>query len=447
MEEEISLRELIEALLRNKKLIAIITAVATAISVVVSLIMPPVYEARTTLLANPIGSRQNKEITNSNDVLDTISQYPEMSLETYREQFLNSEIIQATIKELDLRDGSNQPMKIRSFREKVRVEVVKDTNLIRVYVSDKDPELAAKIANTLDEKFIDFITAMTRRKGMQAVQAITDQLEAEKRALDKEAQKKRDYLMNSKDIEELNQEIITLRDQMTMYKQSLIDTDRQIQSDIRTLEGFVESGIKTSNINIEKIKAKIQFNEVKGVQANNMDNTEEGKETDSKPQSSSNKNTSNVTINQEIEFDISNSSALEGAMLSAQRTQIETRLLQNVSEREVLENKIGEIQKRLADLRSTLATEEYKYNEVIRDYQLAEKAFQAYQTRRNEAEQNAAADIGRASIVVSSPAVIPDIPSGLNKKLNVAIGLVIGLMVGVFMAFFKEYWASTEITK
>jgi len=289
MEEEISLRELIEALLRNKKLIAIITAVATAISVVVSLIMPPVYEARTTLLANPIGSRQNKEITNSNDVLDTISQYPEMSLETYREQFLNSEIIQATIKELDLRDGSNQPMKIRSFREKVRVEVVKDTNLIRVYVSDKDPELAAKIANTLDEKFIDFITAMTRRKGMQAVQAITDQLEAEKRALDKEAQKKRDYLMNSKDIEELNQEIITLRDQMTMYKQSLIDTDRQIQSDIRTLEGFVESGIKTSNINIEKIKAKIQFNEVKGVQANNMDNTEEGKETDSKPQSSSNK--------------------------------------------------------------------------------------------------------------------------------------------------------------
>lgn len=447
MEEEISLRELIEALLRNKKLIAIITAVATAISVVVSLIMPPVYEARTTLLANPIGSRQNKEITNSNDVLDTISQYPEMSLETYREQFLNSEIIQATIKELDLRDGSNQPMKIRSFREKVRVEVVKDTNLIRVYVSDKDPELAAKIANTLDEKFIDFITAMTRRKGMQAVQAITDQLEAEKRALDKEAQKKRDYLMNSKDIEELNQEIITLRDQMTMYKQSLIDTDRQIQSDIRTLEGFVESGIKTSNINIEKIKAKIQFNEVKGVQANNMDNTEEGKETDSKPQSSSNKNTSNVTINQEIEFDISNSSALEGAMLSAQRTQIETRLLQNVSEREVLENKIGEIQKRLADLRSTLATEEYKYNEVIRDYQLAEQAFQAYQTRRNEAEQNAAADIGRASIVVSSPAVIPDIPSGPNKKLNVAIGLVIGLMVGVFMAFFKEYWASTEITK
>ncbi|NLK22342.1 MAG: hypothetical protein GX308_09790 [Epulopiscium sp.] len=447
MEEEISLRELIEALLRNKKLIAIITAVATAISVVVSLIMPPVYEARTTLLANPIGSRQNKEITNSNDVLDTISQYPEMSLETYREQFLNSEIIQATIKELDLRDGSNQPMKIRSFREKVRVEVVKDTNLIRVYVSDKDPELAAKIANTLDEKFIDFITAMTRRKGMQAVQAITDQLEAEKRALDKEAQKKRDYLMNSKDIEELNQEIITLRDQMTMYKQSLIDTDRQIQSDIRTLEGFVESGIKTSNINIEKIKAKIQFNEVKGVQANNMDNTEEGKETDSKPKALQIKNTSNVTINQEIEFDISNSSALEGAMLSAQRTQIETRLLQNVSEREVLENKIGEIQKRLADLRSTLATEEYKYNEVIRDYQLAEKAFQAYQTRRNEAEQNAAADIGRASIVVSSPAVIPDIPSGPNKKLNVAIGLVIGLMVGVFMAFFKEYWASTEITK
>ena len=46
------------------------------------------YEARTTLLVNPIGSQQkNKEITSSADVLDTISQYPEMSVETYKDNF------------------------------------------------------------------------------------------------------------------------------------------------------------------------------------------------------------------------------------------------------------------------------------------------------------------------------------------------------------------------
>ena len=103
MEEEISLRELIEVLLKGKKIIGIITAVAVILSVIMSFIMPPVYEARATLLANPIGTQQNKEIVNSNDVLDTISKYPEMTIETYKEQFLNAEVVQVTIIELDLK--------------------------------------------------------------------------------------------------------------------------------------------------------------------------------------------------------------------------------------------------------------------------------------------------------------------------------------------------------
>lgn len=417
MEEEISLRELIEVLLKGKKLIGIITAAAVLLSAVVSFIIPPVYEARATLLANPIGSQQSKEITNSNDVLDTISQYPEMTIETYKEQFLNSEVVQATIIDLDLKDSEGNPMKIRSLRRKVTLEVVDKTNLIRVSVKDEDPELAAKIANSLSENFINFITRMTKRKGEQAVQAINEQLEATKKMLDEEAKKKRDYLKSAKDIEELNQEIATLRDQLTLYKQNLIDTDKQIYSDLKSLEALENSGIKSTNINIGAIKAKIQLNEVPG---------------------------SNMTIGQEIEFDVSNSSVLEGAMLSAHRTQMETRLIQNISEKEVLEQKIEEIQNRLTELRATLATEEYKYNEVMRNYELAEQSFQAYQTRKNEAEQNVAADIGKASIIISTSAVIPEMPSSPNKILNIAIGFVLGLMIGVFVVFFKSYWENTE---
>lgn len=414
MEEEISLRELIEVLLKGKKIIGIITAVAVILSVIVSFMMPPVYEARATLLANPIGTQQNKEIVNSNDVLDTISKYPEMTIETYKEQFLNAEVVQATIIELDLKNSDGEKMKIRSLRDKITLEVIQDTNLIRVVVKDQDPVLASKIANSLSENFINFITRMTKRKGEQAVQAISEQLEAEKEALDKEAQKKRDYLVNSKDIEELNQEIVTLREQMTMYKQALIDTDKQMQSDIGSLEALPNAG--KSTINIGEIKGKL-----------GLDNSV----------------TSN--IGKEIEFSISNPSVLQNTILVAQRTEIETRLLQNISEKEVLEKKIEEIQNRLSELRATLATEEYKYNEVMINYQLAENSFQAYQTRKNEAEQNAAADIGRASIIVSSPAVVPDIPSGPNKTMNVAIGMILGLMIGVVIVFFKSYWENSEI--
>jgi len=410
MEQEISLRELIEVLLKNKKLIAIITGVSLIFSLILSFTTPPVYEARTTLLVNPIGAQQkSKEITSSMDVLDTISQYPEISVQTYKEQFLSAEVLKGTIDELGLKSEDGQAISIRSLRNKVTVEVIDNTNLIKVTVRDGNPQLAAEIANTLNEKFIDYITAMTKRKSMQAVQAITEQLEEEKKALDEEAKKKRDYLMNAQDIEALNQEIEALRNRLTAYKSLLIDTEKQIESDLLSLKTMEQNGIG-SNVDIAAIEAKIQLkNEVK------------------------------------IEIKLSNSSNLSNAILTAQKTQIETRLVQNVSEKEVLEKKIEEIQQRLSDLRATLATEEYKYNEVMRNYELAEASFEAYQIKKNEAEQNAAADIGRASIIVSSPAVVPEVPSSPNKKLNLGIGIVLGLMIGVLVAFFREYWKNSAV--
>jgi len=414
MEQEISLRELIEVLLKNKKLIAIITGVSLIFSLILSFTTPPVYEARTTLLVNPIGAQQkSKEITSSMDVLDTISQYPEISVQTYKEQFLSAEVLKGTIDELGLKSEDGQAISIRSLRNKVTVEVIDNTNLIKVTVRDGNPQLAAEIANTLNEKFIDYITAMTKRKSMQAVQAITEQLEEEKKALDEEAKKKRDYLMNAQDIEALNQEIEALRNQLTAYKSLLIDTEKQIESDLLSLKTMEQNGIG-SNVDIAAIEAKIQLkNEVKN---------ELG----------------------QIEIKLSNSSNLSNAILTAQKTQIETRLVQNVSEKEVLEKKIEEIQQRLSDLRATLATEEYKYNEVMRNYELAEASFEAYQIKKNE-EQNAAADIGRASIIVSSPAVVPEVPSSPNKKLNLGIGIVLGLMIGVLVAFFREYWKNSAV--
>lgn len=413
MEQEISLRELIEVLLKNKKLIAIITGVSLIFSLILSFTTPPVYEARTTLLVNPIGAQQ-KSKASSMDVLDTISQYPEISVQTYKEQFLSAEVLKGTIDELGLKSEDGQAISIRSLRNKVTVEVIDNTNLIKVTVRDGNPQLAAEIANTLNEKFIDYITAMTKRKSMQAVQAITEQLEEEKKALDEEAKKKRDYLMNAQDIEALNQEIEALRNQLTAYKSLLIDTEKQIESDLLSLKTMEQNGIG-SNVDIAAIEAKIQLkNEVKN---------ELG----------------------QIEIKLSNSSNLSNAILTAQKTQIETRLVQNVSEKEVLEKKIEEIQQRLSDLRATLATEEYKYNEVMRNYELAEASFEAYQIKKNEAEQNAAADIGRASIIVSSPAVVPEVPSSPNKKLNLGIGIVLGLMIGVLVAFFREYWKNSAV--
>ena len=206
----------------------------------------------------------------------------------------------------------------------------------------------------------------------------------EKKALDEEAKKKRDYLMSSQDIEILNQEIVTLRDQLTAYKSSLIDVDKQIEADLISLKTMEKSGIR-SNIDIVEIESKIQL---KGTQTGGQAVLGENGENSNSNNANSYKATDSSTMEQAIEIKLTNTSNLSDAMLTAQRTQIETRLVQNVSEKEVLEKKIDELQQRLSDLRATLATEEYKYNEVMRDYELAEAS--CLSSKKSEAEQNAA---------------------------------------------------------
>ncbi|AYO31451.1 hypothetical protein D2962_13355 [Biomaibacter acetigenes] len=92
MEEEISLRELIEVLLRGKWIIAAITIIAMLVSGIFSFfIISPTYEARTTLMVSPLVPKNPPPTQESayNTLLSYLSQYPQMTLETYRVQVTN----------------------------------------------------------------------------------------------------------------------------------------------------------------------------------------------------------------------------------------------------------------------------------------------------------------------------------------------------------------------
>ena len=85
--EEISLRELIEALIKNKRIIAIITILSIVLSAIVSfLILEPVYEAKTVLMASNLSSKQpaQQQVNSVEDLLNVMSQYPQMTIETYK---------------------------------------------------------------------------------------------------------------------------------------------------------------------------------------------------------------------------------------------------------------------------------------------------------------------------------------------------------------------------
>jgi len=124
-EEEISLRELIEALLKRKKVIALITLVCIVLSGIASFfILDPSYEATSMLRLNgvPVG------------------------IEDYTAQITNYEVLSKTIANLNLQE---QEIDTESLKKMITINPIEDTNLIEITAKNNDADLAAQIANEI----------------------------------------------------------------------------------------------------------------------------------------------------------------------------------------------------------------------------------------------------------------------------------------------------------
>jgi succinoglycan biosynthesis transport protein ExoP len=139
--EEISLRELIETLIRGWKLIVAITLLAVLISAVVSFfVIKPTYEASVTLMASAAAKVEAPRTGNGISGFWTLWRtLPTPTLDTYREQVKNPVVLQNTLDDLGL--GPDRLTR-RALSSKVSVEIVNNTNLIRIKVRDGDPKLA-----------------------------------------------------------------------------------------------------------------------------------------------------------------------------------------------------------------------------------------------------------------------------------------------------------------
>lgn len=166
--QEISLRELIEILLKNKAIIAVITIVCVFISGIFSFfVMDPVYEAQAKLIVSDLVSKQQSSEAPS--IIDSLTPYPDFYIESYKEQIKNPEILSKTIEELQL---DPEEYTISSLAKAITIDQTTGTNIIRVKVKNTDPELAAKIANSVAVNFTNFITDLSKKQAGKSLENI-----------------------------------------------------------------------------------------------------------------------------------------------------------------------------------------------------------------------------------------------------------------------------------
>lgn len=193
MEEEISEKEIhlsdyYMVLLKHKALIISFFVITVSITALVTFLMTPVYQSSAKLIidkessSSPItGERTNYEdymshsmtfnthfkLITSDPVIESLINTLELDKEGEEDLGVNpvTQVIQQfkdnvklllQMEKKDLSPHEKQLALMETVKEKISIDQIRDTRLLTVTVKDKNPGLAADMANTLANKYIEF---------------------------------------------------------------------------------------------------------------------------------------------------------------------------------------------------------------------------------------------------------------------------------------------------
>lgn len=386
--DEISLRELIETLIKRKKAIALITAGFILLSAIFSfVVLSPTYEAKMILMTSNLGNGrqdQNVDVARVDDILNVMSQYPDMSIETYREQLKTPEVLDKTIKDL----GLEEKYSIEGLANSIQLETVKDTQLITVKMESEDPELAANVVNTIGKNFVSFVSQTAKKKASKTFEYVETQMNAEKENYDKVLLELKELLSEPRGAKELELELNSSFEQITEFKSTL--------NELKIRKGGLLSAIEESSTGG---KGSV---------------------------------TARPSIEGNLNISFENSREILEVDLAETRGRIDS-----------LNTQITDLQKKIEKLQVEYQDKQHEENLIKQRVDISKKTYESFVEKYEELRVAETAKLGELSINIISKAYPSDRPVGPRKMLNIAIGAVLGLMVGVFYAFFREYWETS----
>jgi uncharacterized protein involved in exopolysaccharide biosynthesis len=420
--DEISLREIIEVLLKGWRLIALITAICLLFSGFFGfVIQDPTYEAKTILMASYATEKLTNLQRNTEDlagILDTISAYPTMTLQTYTEQIKSSKILQQVIDKMEL---GKYEINRTKLREMVELETIKDTNLIAVKVTHKDPKLAAEIANTLTDEFTESITNMTRQQASRSSEFLKGQLELEKKMLDESTLELKEFLSQPRGANELRQEFDSKLLMLTTFKTQMVEKEVELNKFNAGL-AVSEKELKNTPIVVVTKKSVGQDSLLSQIIAE----------------------ANNTSIKDAAQITMESEEVNEGyIILSTKVSEYKIAVSELSREIDMIRTKIETIQKELELIQLDLADKEYNQALIQRKVELSQGTYDTFLNKYEEIRIAESTEIGDSTINIISQAAIPETPTGPRRMLNLAIAGVLGMMAGVFISFFKAYWQTS----
>ena len=446
------LREFLTVLFKHKSRIAAVLLLFVLIGLVLSFLLPPVYEARSTVLikvgreyisnaevgsARALLSLEQQEVLNSEIQIMSNRELIEKVVTLLKVETLYPNLAKKTTSKISPREAA-----VLQVEKNLTVLGVKKSNVIEVSFRHGDPQVAAKVVNLLVELF--------REKHLKVFSDpqstfLEKQLQIYRTKLGLSEESMQSFKQGNQ-VYSLDEQRSLLLKQRTELDSILKNTDHRIdelREKLRSLRNQrITSSVKNKSVytNTEKDKILVDAKaKLLSLQLTEQDLLKRYREDSRRVEDVRNEIQTVKKFLKEQEEYISGTMETGGRIYQEVELEIiktEADLRSQVAKAAGLRQQLSQLDGQIR----TLDLNERKFQELKREMTSNEKYFRNYEDRFEEARISE--DMNRnklANISVIQPADVPAIPVRPKKKLYMLLSLIFGTFSGLGLAFISEH--------
>lgn len=430
--EEISLKEIIEILIKGRKWILLTVLVFVVVALAFWLLQPKVYVSEAVLRVSPIDINPTAGSDGESLIGDitVVAQFPVMDINSYAKQIVNDAVLEHTVSALDLKDKEGVSVSMERIKSKITIRADEKTGIIYVTVRDSSPQTAANLSNMLGEQMRIYLAETIRQSCAETMENISRQMEIQKDQIGAVTELLKIYGEGPKNVQLLEIEIENLITQISQYKADLNDMERNLQTDalaLETMRSMVnavtgESPVASASASLFKVNIPDSGTRTRNYSAK-----------DAEASALFNNGTP-------IEVIVEGGSDIESLVLSVKKMELQTRLVQSKAEYESLLARLDVMEEDLSQMTGVFTEEKQKYDILQRDYKLAGEIYAKYQKIYQQVAVIASSELAWKNIQILSHASMAVRPENKGALFYAAIGGILGLFTGGFGVLFKNYW-------
>ena len=344
-----------------------------------------------------------------------------------------------------VRPLSNRETAVLMVMNNLKVEVLKDTNIIKMSYEAQHPKLAQDVLTILIDLYLEKHLAVHQTPG--SYQFFTQESNSLRNKLANAENELRD-LKDRTGISSLEEQRPVILNRFGNLKQQIGDVEAElaasrakVQALQKTLAGMPDAVVIGETTGFSNYAADLMRARLYELQMKEKDIVSKFAQDSRQAQ----------MIHQEVAeakalLDDEKAKPVRAQVTRGVNTahqQLQSALFAEQASLSSLQAKADDLKRQLADAQvglKTLNDADLRITQLKREIDIQEVNYRKYSENLEQTRIDQALEIGKISnISVVQPAIFPLRPAGASKMLNIALGLFLGIFGAIGLAFFSEY--------